>query len=144
MADSQTAVLELSTESSYDLMERFVGLVEEAAKLIGLSEDEETDLMISVMEAVNNAIQHGNGGDSSKQVRLRIRTAPSEVTIWVADEGQGFRLENVPDPRHPQNLMNDSGRGILMMQAFMDRVEFCPKAEGLVVKMTKRFSRKHA
>ena len=74
-------------------------------------EEEEVDLMISVMEAVSNAIQHGNGADEKKRVHVSIRTAPEGLTISVRDEGGGFDLGDVPDPRDPQNLMNVSGRG---------------------------------
>ena len=56
-------VLEVSIQSSYDSLERVASLIEEAAGNIGISEEAETDLMISVMEAVNNAIQHGNRED---------------------------------------------------------------------------------
>ena len=112
----------------------------EAAKQAGISEDDEVDLMISVTEAVTNAIQHGNREDESKKVYIRIEIVPPEVTIWVKDEGQGFDTEALPDPRDSQNVMNVSGRGILMMREFMDRVEFCRWKRGMAVKMTKRFT----
>ena len=61
----------------------------------------------------------------------------------MRDEGEGFNVASVPDPRNPENLLNVSGRGILMMKAFMDRVEFPPENNGTLVKMTKKFSEKH-
>ncbi len=135
-------VLEVSIQSSYDSLEGVASLIEEAAAKIGISEEDEADLMISVMEAVNNAIQHGNGEDESKQVHLRIETGPGKITVWVEDEGEGFDVASVPDPRNLENLLNVSGRGILMMKAFMDRVEFPLENNGTLVKMTKKFSQK--
>ncbi|MDA0748134.1 MAG: ATP-binding protein [bacterium] len=132
-------VLELRIQSSYDELEQVVNLLGEAAKQLCLTEEDEADLMISVMEAVNNAIQHGNREDQNKLVYIRIQMGSGEITVSVEDEGGGFEPGAVPDPREPKNLMNVSGRGILMMKAFMDRVEFEPAEQGTRVTMTKRF-----
>ena len=144
MTFSDSHVFELDVEASYDHLEKFANLVEESAQRMGVSEDEEVDLMIAVMEAVNNAILHGNKEDDQKRIWMKIEISESGIMVWVQDEGTGFQRDLLPNPLSEENLMKESGRGILMMQAFMDRVEFCPKAEGLVVKMTKRFARKHA
>lgn len=132
-------VFELAIESSYDSLERVSDFVEEAAEKIGITEEESADLMISVMEAVNNAIQHGNREDAGKKVHIKIQPGPSCITVWVRDEGEGFDLDSVPDPRDPENLLNASGRGILMMKAFMDQVEYPRDESGRLVKMTKTF-----
>ena len=113
--------------------------MEDAADEIGITEEESADLMISVMEAVNNAIQHGNREDAAKKVHIKVEAASSCVTVWVRDEGEGFNLDSVPDPRDPENLLNVSGRGILMMKAFMDHVEYPRDESGRLVKMTKKF-----
>ena len=139
MASHQADVLELSIPSTYDAMEQVAGLIEEAGVRIGISADEEVDLMISVMEAVNNAIQHGNKEDTSKQVHIRIKTRPSHLVCEIRDEGEGFDLTAVPDPIREENLLNPSGRGILMMCEFMDDVEFLMDENGHFVKMSKRF-----
>jgi serine/threonine-protein kinase RsbW len=132
-------VLELAIESSYDSLERVTDLVEEAAGKIGITEEDSADLMISVMEAVNNAIQHGNREDAQKKVHIKVQAESSCVTVWIRDEGEGFDLDSVPDPRDPENLLNVSGRGILMMKAFMDQVEYPRDESGRLVKMTKKF-----
>jgi len=140
LGNTDGTVLELSTVSSYAHMDEFAALVGKAARLIGVSEDEEVDLMIAVMEAVNNAILHGNCEDEDKHVHMKIEAAPARLTIWVGDEGDGFDLGTVPNPLDPGNVLNTSGRGILMMRAFMDEVEIVPSGCGTEVKMTKRFS----
>jgi serine/threonine-protein kinase RsbW len=134
-------VQEVSVPSSYDALETVAELLEQAARRIGVSEDEEADLMISVMEAVNNAIQHGNGADESKLVHIKIDTVENVLTIRIKDEGGGFQEGSVPDPRDPQNLMNVSGRGILMMKAFMDDVAIVSSEGGTEVTMSKNFTR---
>ena len=132
--------LHLSIPSSYDATERVAAMIEQVGGQVGISEDDKVDLMISVMEAVNNAIQHGNQEDETKQVHIRIEAEPGKVVCWVRDEGQGFNPAKVPDPLSPQNLLNPSGRGILMMREFMDNVEFSAEGSGTSVRMSKQFS----
>lgn len=112
--------LHLSIPSSYDATERVAAMIEQVGGQVGISEDDKVDLMISVMEAVNNAIQHGNQEDETKQVHVRIEAELGKVVCWVRDEGVGFNPAKVPDPLSPQNLLNPSGRGILMMREFME------------------------
>ena len=132
--------LHLSIPSSYDAMEKVAAMIEQVGGEVGISEDDEVDLMISVMEAVNNAIQHGNQEDETKQVHIRIEAEPGKVVCWVRDEGPGFNPAKVPDPLSPPNLLNPSGRGILMMREFMDNVEFSAEGSGTSVRMSKQFS----
>ena len=133
---------ELTCAGTYEHVEAFAALVENAAREISLPEEDEVDLMIAAMEAVNNAILHGNQEDTEKKVHMKIEATPSSITIWVQDEGDGFMVDEVPNPLASDNIMNDSGRGILMMQAFMDDVEILPSKMGTLVKMTKEWSTK--
>lgn len=141
MGKPASSVLELTVASSYENMDAFAALVEQAARQMGVPEDDEVDLMIAVMEAVNNAILHGNAENADKKVHMKIETNASEITIWVQDEGVGFEPDRVPSPLTPQNVLNTSGRGLLMMRAFMDDVKVFPSKHGTLVKMTKQFSR---
>lgn len=140
MTTADSDALQLSIPSSYDAMEKVAAMIEQAGARSRISEDDEVDLMISVMEAVNNAIQHGNKEDASKQVHIRIEAEPGRLVCWVEDEGAGFDPDAVPDPLSPDNLLNPSGRGILMMREFMDNVEFLAGESGTSVKMSKHFS----
>jgi serine/threonine-protein kinase RsbW len=140
VTNSDTDELQISIPSSYDAMEKVAAMIEEAGDRVGINEDDEVDLMISVMEAVNNAIQHGNKEDASKQVHIKIEAEPGRLICWVRDEGPGFDPGAVPDPLSPDNLLNPSGRGILMMREFMDRVEFSAGDRGTSVKMSKQFT----
>ena len=132
-------VLTHSAPSLYEHLDAFADVVESAIRIAGVSEDERGDLMVAVMEALNNAIGHGNSEDASRQVHLKIDVQPASLTIWVRDEGQGFDPGATRDPRTPENLMRDSGRGLLMMRAFMDEVDIRPSQTGTLVKMVKYF-----
>jgi serine/threonine-protein kinase RsbW len=60
----------------------------------------------------------------------------------VVDQGAGFRLADVPDPRDDENVLGDSGRGVLLMKAFMDEVDvLCSAAGGAELVMAKLLKR---
>lgn len=92
---------------------------------------------LALREALVNAIVHGNKGKAHKQVHVKCRLSmDGEVSITVEDEGRGFQHNSIPDPTSPDNLMRPEGRGIYLMRAMMDEVEF--EQGGSVVHMRKR------
>ena len=92
----------------------------DAAKLLGLDEDACMDLGLAVREAMINAVGHGNNYDAAKKVRLSIETKPDCLRITIVDQGEGFDLNRVPDPTEGENLLRGSGRGLLLIQTFVD------------------------
>jgi len=79
---------------------------------------------LAMEEALVNAIQHGNRFDEDKQVRIACRIAPGLVRIEITDEGEGFDPAAVPDPTENGRLESPGGRGVMLMRAFMTRVEY--------------------
>ena len=52
-----------------------------------------------------NAVVHGNRYNSNKKVRFSVASSTgSRFTVRIADEGEGFDFENLPDPLAPENL----------------------------------------
>ena len=137
MPGADPNVHELSVASSYDSLDEVVTFVENEAQRLGAADADCIDLVMSATEAVNNAIQHGNKEADGKQVHIRIESEPGRLIVWVKDEGEGFEPDSVPDPTTPGNLLSESGRGILMMKAFMDQVDFLPWERGMSVRMVK-------
>ncbi len=82
------------------------------------------DILVSITEAVTNAMVHGNKGDESKFVQLKTIRKKSCITFRISDEGAGFNPESVPDPTLPENLEKCGGRGVFLMQKLSDRVIF--------------------
>jgi serine/threonine-protein kinase RsbW len=76
------------------------------------------------LEAVNNSIVHGNKFDINKTVDVSVQISPSEIHIYVKDQGVGFNYEDVPDPTKPENLENVSGRGVFLMKNLADNIFF--------------------
>jgi serine/threonine-protein kinase RsbW len=110
-------------------------LLERVAKL-GVIAPEKSNLFIALDEAFVNAVKHGNKNDPSKLVRVGAELSPKEASFTIEDEGEGFDVQTIPDPRDPANLFKSSGRGVLLIYNIMDEVEY--NAQGNRVKMVKR------
>jgi len=110
-------------------------LLERVAKL-GLIAPERSNLFIALDEAFVNAVKHGNKNDPTKLVRVGAELSPKEACFTIEDEGEGFDVQTIPDPRDPANLFKSSGRGVLLIYNIMDEVEY--NALGNRVKMVKR------
>ena len=109
------------------------------ARRLGLGEEAAFGLDMAVRESVTNAVLHGNRQDERKQVEVAFEDAGDELVVTVRDEGGGFDPASVSDPTAAENLLKNSGRGILFMRSFMDTVEWEPHPEGgTVVRMTKK------
>jgi serine/threonine-protein kinase RsbW len=80
--------------------------------------------MVSITEAVNNAILHGNKSSPSKRVRVTCEILPGWLLVMINDEGRGFRPEKIGNPLAKENLLRETGRGIFLMRTLMDKVEF--------------------
>lgn len=88
--------------------------------------DEETieQINLALIEAGTNAIKHGNGNDPGKSAQFRFQLAADKLIVFVKDNGSGFDPKKVGDPLSPENFMKPSGRGIFLMKALMDEVEY--------------------
>ena len=90
---------------------------------------------LALEEALANAIKHGNGLDSSKHVHVACKVSPERLWVEIRDEGPGFVPAQVPDCTDEENLLIPSGRGLMLMRAYMSRVEY--NATGNCVVMEK-------
>jgi serine/threonine-protein kinase RsbW len=89
-----------------------------------LNDDQHGNILISLTEAVNNAIIHGNCQDSSKKVSIRLREGKDKLAFQVSDEGCGFDFREVPDPTKPENVCKCGGRGVFLMQRLSDNISY--------------------
>ena len=115
-------------------IDRVQGRILEALAACGYEGWARFALRTAMEEAVANAILHGNGNDPAKRVTIEYSADPASVAIVVEDEGDGFDPDSVPDPTRPENVDIPSGRGIMLMRAYMSQVEFHPP--GNRVRMT--------
>jgi serine/threonine-protein kinase RsbW len=99
-------------------------LIDEACAKHGVHESRYGNILIALTEAVNNAIHHGNSLDPSKTVTLGYEVRDGRILFIVKDEGAGFDYDRLPDPTDPQNIEKPHGRGVFLMRALADAVEF--------------------
>jgi serine/threonine-protein kinase RsbW len=92
---------------------------------------------LSLEEALVNAIKHGNGMDPAKSVRVSCHIDDQLVRIEIEDEGPGFKPEEVPDPTAEENLDRPCGRGIMLMKAFLSRVEYVGRGNLVILEKSR-------
>lgn len=97
------------------------------------SEEARFSIRLAMEEAIVNAIKHGNRFDRNKKVFIRYCCNHKSFKLSVRDEGPGFDPAKVPDPTAPENISLPYGRGIMLMNAYMDRVEYSPRGNGVTM-----------
>ena len=112
---------------------------EKMAELAGFDADESLNVGLAVREAVINAIVHGNGQDPNLNVHVTLTADEEGFSAHITDEGEGFDPDAAPDPTEGDALLASSGRGLLLMRAFVDDVVYSRRDNrGMEVTMTKR------
>ncbi|MEQ9440727.1 MAG: ATP-binding protein [Cyclobacteriaceae bacterium] len=116
--------ISISIPSLSDNIRMIESFIDNAKERFNLTDDIYGNIMIAVTESVNNAIRHGNKGDSKKNVDLSLNLNDGAIVFWVKDEGEGFDPSNLPDPTAPENIDQPGGRGIFLMKHLSDEVNF--------------------
>ncbi len=131
--------VEINIPSRLESIDKAVVETINFASRAGFSEEAIYAIDMAARESVANAVKHGNKLDETKLVEITLRNTNDGLEIIIRDFGEGFEVEDVPDPTNSENLMKTDGRGILFMKTFMDEVEWSNHAEGgMVVKMLKK------
>lgn len=91
---------------------------------LAINDEKFPDILISLTEAVNNAIIHGNKVDKKKDVNIHTVVRESKLSFTITDEGSGFCPDSLPDPCQPENLECCGGRGVMIMKALSDGISF--------------------
>src|SRR5579859_467264 len=112
--------VDTTLESALESVDDAESAVLEVAGKIGFPEDDLHRIGMAVREAMVNAVVHGNRYNARKKVKLQVLQAPDHLAVVIHDEGEGFEMEEVPDPLSDENLLRHSGRGLLLIKEFMD------------------------
>lgn len=135
MAKSAQTVFRLRLPSNPKSISRIEAFLNRINRSLRLDEILFNKLMISVTEAVNNAIVHGNKSNPAKKVLVTCEVLPGWLVVLVDDQGRGFKPETVKNPLKKENLLKESGRGIFLMRTLMDKVEFESNRSGMQVRL---------
>lgn len=117
-------ILSISIPSELDQIKQVEQFVDKLKADWNLSEEIYGNIMITVTEAVNNAIKHGNKNDPEKSVELEAIYSNQNLQVIVRDEGPGFDPESLSNPLEKGNLLKQSGRGVFIMKQMADDVTF--------------------
>ncbi len=115
---------ELIIQSKLDNMSLVENFIDEISIALSIVSDLYGNLLISTIEAVTNAIVHGNDNNPDKVVRINVESNEKKITVTVSDEGEGFDVSVVPDPTKPNYIEQPNGRGIFLMRNLADKVKF--------------------
>ncbi len=122
--------IQTTLESTLQSVDKAESIVVHEAQKAGFEEDDAHQIGMAVRECMVNAVVHGNRYNKKKMVHLDVEVADHGVTVTIGDEGDGFDLSSLPDPTSPENLLRQSGRGILLIRAFMDEFDLHPRPGG--------------
>ena len=124
---------EIRIESSVENLRVVENAIDEVTTALGISQDNYGKILVSAMEAVNNAILHGNKLNPDKIVIIEISYKSEQLNITVTDEGPGFSPEKVPDPTTPENIEALNGRGIYLMSHLADNIKYSNKGNSVTM-----------
>lgn len=125
-----TPVVDSKLESTLDSVDRAEEMVVAQAEKVGLSEEETFRLGYAVREAMVNAVVHGNHYSANKSVHFQVLRSDTGVEVRIRDEGAGYVPDPQVNPLAEENLLNQSGRGLTLIRAFVDNFEVGPAPEG--------------
>ncbi len=131
--------IEFEVPSVISLMHDILNYLMRRVEKLGVINPETSNLFIALDEAFVNAVKHGNKFNSAKLVRITADVSPDEARFTIEDEGEGFNVEEIPDPLNPENLFKTSGRGVLFIYNIMDEVTYNERGNRLT--MVKRSDR---
>ena len=133
---------QLTLESTLTSVDEAEAIVIREAQKAGFEEDDQQQIGMAVRECMVNAVVHGNRYNKKKKVHLDLEPSSTGLTVIIGDEGDGFDLDSLPDPLSPDNLLRQSGRGLLLVRAFMDDFQVRPRpGGGTEVRLKKNLAR---
>jgi len=123
----------LKVESKTSSLRLVENAIDEMTGNIGINQDNYGKILVATLEAVNNAIKHGNKEIEDKLVDIVIEFDENELRITVTDQGNGFDPARIPDPTLPTNIEALSGRGVFLMTKLSDVITFNEKGNSVTM-----------
>ena len=123
----------IKIESSINNLRIVENVIDEVMNEIGITQEYYGKILVSTLEAVNNAIMHGNRYEKDKIVDVEISYKNEKLRIKISDEGKGFVPAEVPDPTIPQNLEELNGRGIFLMSKLADEIKYSKRGNAVTM-----------
>ena len=114
-----------SRNESFAKVENFV---DEICEAYYITNSYYGNILIAILEAVKNAILHGNKNNPVKQVKISFKSVPNGLCFTIKDQGDGFDFRNVPNPiEASEGLAENIGKGIFLIRLLADQVSYNSK-----------------
>ena len=112
-------IIELKSDISE--MSRLEGFIELICDQYNVYSNYFGNILMSVTEAFENAVKHGNKNNSDKVVKVEFKNTPDGLLFSVSDEGEGFNLNNISNPLDAETEEESlKGRGIFLINSLSD------------------------
>jgi serine/threonine-protein kinase RsbW len=121
--NTETKRVDTFLESALESADEAERLVLDVAAEVGFEEEDMHKISMAIRESIVNAVVHGNRYNRRKKVHLSVFSGPDHLTVTISDEGEGFDPSALPDPLAEHNLLQQSGRGIFLIRAFVDQFD---------------------
>jgi len=111
---------ELLVPSTIEGLHTCLNTVSDVCKKFDFNSDIGFSLHTVIVEAVENAFIHGNGGMRELLVRVCFKISLTEILIEVEDQGKGFDINLIPSPVNLNNMKLEGGRGIYFIKVLSE------------------------
>ncbi len=123
--------MQIVLQSNDKSIAQLTNLLDNVLKTANVSSDTYANVVISLIEAVKNAIEHGNKLDENRTVSINYTTIPEYLEFEITDSGEGFKQEKVPNPTTPENIEKEGGRGVFLMKQLASQCEYNEKGNAV-------------
>jgi serine/threonine-protein kinase RsbW len=127
-------IKKIHIKSKVDNIRTVENAIDNMTNEAGINQDNYGKILVATLEAVSNAIIHGNKADKNKIVEIEITLNDNNLVIVVKDEGHGFIPDKIPDPTNPENIEAINGRGIFLMTKLADDIKFNKRGNRVTMK----------
>ena len=118
-------------------LERVHEMVGAALARFGFDEGAAFAIRLALEEAIVNGFRHGNRNDPNKVVFFRARIDDKAASFEIEDQGPGFDPKAIPDPTDQFNIEMPSGRGVMLIKAYMTEVDYVKPGNKLRMALVK-------
>lgn len=143
MLDNETVIYTSESRISADLKKiapvraRFIDFL----LSLGIDDKEKEGWKLTFTEAVNNAIEHGNNGDTSKPIVIRWWSSKNSVWLETQDLGAGPDEAKTLNPQLPEDPLAEGGRGLFIIHSFADTIQHWRSRDGYIARIGKSYPR---
>lgn len=116
---------QIESRSRSEYISEIIYQISLSAVAVGFARhDLDNNVKLALVEALTNAMEHGNRWDEEKLVMVKSWAERERLEVFIQDQGPGFDYQERTDPTNDENLLRERGRGIFLMRAIMDEVRF--------------------